>query len=334
MANSPAFQLPDPLGVRAAARRVLDETDLVRVDLQGLNAARDVANRLAQRMASQAQPPAWEIERHWSGTPGETANWLLALDAANFCFWGEPRWTVDFGGRASNGYWALVDAFVRAEIEGRPLHDARYLAELTEAEAEQIFRGTSRVPLFDERLAQLQEVGEVLLQRWDGEFLNLVEAAGWRAPALAGLVADELRAFQDVATWRGQPVPLLKRAQILAADLHGAFERLDFGRLTAMDGLTAFADYKVPQVLRALGVLAYRADLATAVDSRTLLAPSSPEEVAIRAGTIVGVDEIVLALQREGHGLPAYRVDWHLWDLGQRLGPDVKPYHLTRTTAY
>ncbi len=282
--------LPDPLGVRAACRLVLAETDLVQIDL-GVVAL--VAGEIA---ASTQAPPEWDSARHWSGSPAATANWLLALDAANFCFWGEPRWQVTYRGRTSNGYWALVDAFVRAEAEGRPLHDAAYLVDLTIEDATEIFRGEHKVPLFEERVRHLREAGHVLLRRWDGQFLRCVEQAEWRAPALAGLIADEFSSFRDVAHWSGRRVPLLKRAQILATDVHGA--------------------------------------LGDQVDRQHWLQPGSPEEVAIRAGTVGGVDELSLALRRQGRDLPAYRVDWYLWTLGQALGPEVPPYHRTLTTAY
>ena len=47
------------------------------------------------------------------------------------------------------------------------------------------------------------------------------------------------------------------------------------------------ADYRVPVVLRELGVLQYAPALAAAVDSRRELAPGSQEEVEIRAATVV-----------------------------------------------
>lgn len=47
------------------------------------------------------------------------------------------------------------------------------------------------------------------------------------------------------------------------------------------------ADYRVPVVLRELGVLCYAPKLAAAVDAKRELAPGSQEEVEIRAVTVV-----------------------------------------------
>jgi hypothetical protein len=56
-----------------------------------------------------------------------------------------------------------------------------------------------------------------------------------------------------------------KRAQIFAADVFGAFEGRGLGAFVDAGGLTCFADYRVPVVLRELGVIAYTPDLASKV---------------------------------------------------------------------
>lgn len=73
-----------------------------------------------------------------------------------------------------------------------------------------------------------------------------------------------------------------KRAQILAGDIWGAYGRRrgpqPFG-FDDMEQLTMFADYRVPQILRARGVLQYSPSLAESVDARRVLAAGSEEEV-------------------------------------------------------
>src|SRR6185312_4172735 len=149
-----------------------------------------------------------------------TANWVLVLDALNFCFWGEPeqpRWRVDWHGQIYDGYYALAAALSRAVEDGVPLWEATYLAEIAPGQLAEMLRpvaGSPPIPLFAERLANLREVGAVLLARYEGRFSNAVEAAGRDAVALARLLAEHFSSFRDVAAWRGQPVPFLKRAQI------------------------------------------------------------------------------------------------------------------------
>lgn len=53
-----------------------------------------------------------------------------------------------------------------------------------------------------------------------------------------------------------------KRAQIFAADVYGAFGGRGLGAFTDAAALTCFADYRVPVVLRSMGVLVYSEALA------------------------------------------------------------------------
>ena len=54
-----------------------------------------------------------------------------------------------------------------------------------------------------------------------------------------------------------------------------------------------FADYRVPQILRHIGVLSYSDELAQLIDSETELAYSGKLEVELRAATVVTVDSIL-----------------------------------------
>lgn len=53
-----------------------------------------------------------------------------------------------------------------------------------------------------------------------------------------------------------------KRAQIFVGDLYGAFGGEGLGHFEDIGELTMFADYRVPVVLRLMGVLQYGSDLA------------------------------------------------------------------------
>jgi len=95
-----------------------------------------------------------------------------------------------------------------------------------------------------------------------------------------------------------------------------------------MDALTAFADYKLPQILREHGVLHYSPQLAADVNTRTIIAAGSPQEIEIRAGTVQASE-----LLAEKLGMPAFKVDWLLWNQAQGMKMQ-HPYHLTRTIYY
>ena len=297
--------------------------------------------------ASLGEPPAWDASLHFRDGTWRTAGWVLVLDALNFCFWGdtadpEARWKVAYRGKIYDGYWALAAALTRAVEEGRPLWDHRYLAELTAGEVGEILRpapGAPAIPLFEARLANLRELGRGL-QAWDSRAADeppvtaLIGAAERSAAGLVRSVVEAFPSFDDVAIYRGREVRFYKRAQILVADLAGAFDGGGLGAFDDLDALTAFADYKVPQVLRRLGLLTYDQDLAARVDRYQLLPAGSPAEVEIRAGTIWACDMLRRALVARGHALRAFEVDWALWTAGQNLPADVRPYHRTRTIFY
>jgi hypothetical protein len=102
----------------------------------------------------------------------------------------------------------------------------------------------------------------------------------------------------------GRQIFLLKRAQIFVADVWGMLKCLfralhhfvsqqltlvslfcrgeGLGFFDDMQQLTMFADYRVPQLLRDLGVLVYSSNLAATVDSCTELLAGSEEETQIR----------------------------------------------------
>lgn len=326
MISSPAVGT-DRLGVLSTTRRVVEQSRYVRVDEAAIAS-------LAPGLARRIQPPVWNAQYHWVEGSDRGANWLLVLDALNFSFWGEPRWQVEYRGETLNGYHALAAALSRAMDDGVPIADASYLANLTDGELRQVLRGTNTIPMLDRRVEHLVEVGELLLREYEGSFARAIQACGHSAVRLVQLLADKLVSFNDIAEHGGREVRFYKRAQILAADLYGAFKGEGLGRFDDIEQLTAFADYKLPQVLHHLGLLTYLPSLIEKIDSRFLLPAGSKEEVEIRACTIWAVELLRQALGRHGSTLRTFELDWWLWSEGQRFGASDRPYHVTRSVFY
>ncbi len=324
----------DRLGVLSATADVVRATRLVRLDHGALDG-------LAARWARDPWPEQAGLDAlHFTdGTP-RTANWVLLLDALNFCFWpdvGAPRWRVEWRGDSYDGYAALAAALTRAVEQGRPLWDATYLAQIDSDDLRDILRyppEAAEIPLFEARLANVREVGRVLCATYGAEFTNAIESVSGSAVALAWLLAREFPSFHDVTHWRGQPIPFLKRAQICVADLNAAFGGVSWGAFTDLDQLTAFADYKLPQLLRHAGALVYAPELAARVDAYAPIAAGSEEEIAIRAATVWAVELLRRALaERDIQRTPA-AIDYRLWAESQTKAPDERPYHRTRTMYY
>jgi len=292
-------------------------------------------SRFCDALQGQVPPvPAWNTDVHFFDGSERTLWYILVLDTLNFCFWGDPHWRVQFKTRWVDGYWALAAALTRAFWEGIPLDSAEYLARLSPQDLAYILRGEGEVPLIAERLANLRELGTVLLNKFGGRPTQLLASVGWDAVLLAHMMADSFHSFRDKARYQGMTVWFLKRAQILAADIAGCFGFRGLGALRSVTELTAFADYKLPQLLRHWGILVYDEDLSARVDRQELIPPGAPEEVEIRACTIWAVEMIRQELSRWGHSLPAYQVDWYLWETSQHLPLDTRPHHRTRTVFY
>ncbi|SRR5579883_2852004 len=324
----------DPLGVLQSTLAVVQRARQVRLDFERIET-------LATGWADAGwQTPEWYAALHFNDGTGRTLNWMLLVDAMNFCFWAEsdqPRWAVEYRGQRYDGYLAEAASLMRALDEGYPVWDAAYLAALSEHDLRMIFRpapGAPDIPLFAERLANAREVGRVLLAKYGGQFARAVEVSGGNAVALVRRIISDFSSFDDVATYQGSKVRFYKRAQLCVADLHGIFAGQRWGDLSDLDQLTVFADYKLPQLLRREGVLIYAPDLAARVDRMELLPSGSPEEVEIRAATVWAGELLRRALAARGIRALATEIDYRLWLLSQARFPDDRPYHRTRTIYY
>jgi hypothetical protein len=313
------------------AKFVAERSRLVRINQEAL---KDLSEQIA---TDTIQVPQWDAFHHYCGSQEETAFYLLVLDSINFCFWalpGKPRWEVNYGSDMLSGYFGLALALKHAAESGVPITKAAYLSQLTMDQLARIIGGDGELPLMKERLGNLRELGNVLDTEFEGEAFRLVKAARNSAVILVRLLAAKLPSFRDTARFGNHEVFLYKRGQLFAADLYGAFKGRGLGDFYDIDALTAFADYKLPQVLRHIGVFRYAPALAARVDGNIQLQPGSPEEVEIRANTIWSVELIRRELEHLGKRLRAFEIDWILWNLGQKEEFREKPYHRTVTIFY
>ena len=308
--------------VLESARWVMEHAEHVTIDEEALR-------RSARELVRQSLSFVWNGLHFRDGTE-RTVQYLFVLDSLNFCFWPEPRWRY----RDLDGYVALATALKDAVMRGDCLLDAAFLAQMDRAKLQEILDGENEIPLLEERVAILREVGTVLQKEYSGQAARLVERAGRSAEYLVELLAQDFSSFRDEALYRGRRVYFYKRAQIFCADLYGAFEGQRWGGFSDIDELTAFADYKVPQVLRQMGILRYSSELSSRIDRREELPSGSPEEIEIRAGTIWAVELLRRELEQLGKSLRSFEIDWLLWNLGQQEEFRKKPYHRTRTIFY
>jgi hypothetical protein len=320
--------MSDSLRVLETCRFVAERSEKVRIDL-------DAVERFCGELVEQGiEVPAWDFRHHFFDGTERTVNWLLVLDSLNFCFWAEPRWEIEYKGERLRGYLALASSLKRAVEEGFPILDAEHLRKISLSELAHILRGKGEIPLLEERLHILKEIGEVLSRKYGGRACSLVEKAGKRAVDLVRRLVEDFPSFRDEASHKGHRVRFYKRAQIFVADLYWSFKGEKWGDLVGMEELTVFADYKLPQVLRHFGVLKYGPDLAKKVDERVLLPAGGEEEVEIRANTVWAAELIKRSLEGMGVSLRAFELDSILWHMSKREEFGARPHHRVLTTFY
>ncbi|HSM08100.1 MAG TPA: queuosine salvage family protein, partial [Gemmatimonadota bacterium] len=264
-------------------------------------------------------------------------DWTLVNDALNFAF-------TDFEtGRRFDATWrgatwadsdAMHACFARALAAGVPVLDGAWMAGVDRAALNRIFDGTIEMPMLGRRVEILNEIGATLVERYDGKFHRFVAAC---APAMYadgdGLLerlVSEFPRFDDVSDYHGRTIRFYKLAQLGLWGLH----RTGLVPLDDIGAMTAFADYIVPLALRVMGILEYAPELASAIDSRTLIPRDSDEEIEIRAATVwatADLTEAVNARRPADMQLVIPQIDYRLWN---SYHATFAPHHLTETIMY
>jgi hypothetical protein len=156
----------------------------------------------------------------------DTVAFVVALDAINF---GSGWFPVLRKRPGMSGYHTIASMF--REL-GAPT--AEWLAHVTSGECCALFdqdRTSEAMELMTLFADAWNQLGSLLLSRYDGEAVNLVEAAHHSADVLLDLLRVAPY-FEDRRAYRGIDVAFYKRAQIVSADLHLALAaRIDAGEL-------------------------------------------------------------------------------------------------------
>ncbi len=244
---------------------------------------------------------------------------VLCLDAINF---GSGWWPTICKRPGHSGYFTIAAGLTERFRDGGPWSAAE-LTELQAADVAAVVDQDAAHPLMGDYAATLNDVGERVSADHGGRFEAVVEAAQGSAPALTGLLAG-WRAFADVSTYVGRPVPFFKRAQIATADL----DRIGLAELRDLDRLTAFADNLVPHVLRLDGVLRLDPALEARIEAGDLLEHGSAEEVELRACAVHAIEQLASLTS-----LSPAQIDGALWNRGAGELYKSLPRPRSRNTA-
>jgi hypothetical protein len=314
--------------IREGCRWVAEHATRVRIDADRL--AHYASDFPVAEIGAATLDPA----THYLGHGKDTLAFVLVLDAINFGSGYFPHVRKRPG---HSGYFTMA-AGLSDWFQAAGAPSAARLARLTQGDCARIFGQDLGTPPAAELMGlfakALNDLGALLLARFDGDPVLLVESAEQKAEKLVAILRI-MPFFDDVAIWHGRKVPFMKRAQLTAADLGLAFDRQGWGRFDDLDQLTIFADNLVPHVLRVDGILEYDADLAARIDREDPLEAGSIEEIEIRAAALHAVESLKRHLHAAGHAhITAMALDYLLWNRGQAARFKAIPRHRARGVFY
>ncbi len=241
-------------------------------------------------------------------------------------------------GRVYSDTEAMMVCIQEALTGGIPILDGEYLASVTRADLERIFDGNIEMPMLDERVEILNDVGRTLVDRYEGRFHRFVRDC---APSMYAdgdgvleRLVTEFPRFNDVSDYHGHEVQIHKLAQLGLWMLHRALHASGVWRLEDLADMTAFADYIVPVGLNLMGILEYTDDLTHRIAAGEMIERDSDEEIEIRAHTLYAtalLTDAINAIRPPDMQLLIPQVDYRFW---KTYHATFRPHHLTRTVMY
>lgn len=275
------------------------------------------------------------------GAVDETIDFILTtacIDTAFTDFSSHIKFQVEYAGHNWSDSDALFACMKRAIDKGVPILDGAFLAEVTRAEMATLFAGNVELPMLDEKMQILHQVGATLTAKYGGRFHNFVESCRPRLYDKGNGLIDRLVAefprFNDVSDYDGHAIKIYKLPQLAIWFLYTCLRRSGRFRIEDIDMMTAFADYIVPVGLRLLGLTSYSKDLEHAINSYQMIPRDSRQEVEIRVHCIYALAllaEEINRLRPPDQQIIMPQLDARLWT---HYHTTWWPHHLTKTIMY
>lgn len=256
--------------------------------------------------------------------------YLILCESLNFCYWdSDIKWKIEYKSEWYSGSFGLFYAISKAIKNGYKLLDINYLENITIEELDEIFKGTTSIPLLKERY----EIIKKLVNEFKTTH-NLLDAISANNDIeLLNNIINNFSNFRDISMYKGKEVYFFKRAILLVGDLILNIASIKES-VRNDDNMLGCADYKIPQVLRQLGILEYSSDLATLIDKEKEIEHDSEMEIEIRANMLYAIELIKNKLHQNQININSVQIDNALWLLSKNKEFKEKPHHLTKTIYY
>jgi hypothetical protein len=294
---------------------------------------------VAQRLAVGALPAPGEglATLPHGDSPGRWCDFIGLSVSVLACLWapeGQAQWTVEVNNETLTDAPAFFHAFTRA-LEprvDRDGYDLRPFVTWSLDDAYALFAGDGVFQLIPERWAQMQHTARVIVERYDGSFLDVVRSCEFDAERIVRLLVDEVPGYHDVSASELGLLPFEKLPRLATAMMASGLDR----PLVGLDAVPVYPDYMIPKVFRHWGIFGYDADLAATIDARRVVPKDSEWEHALRWATVAAADALRARLGAHGRPITGPQLDFALWHAGV-LGPDATSmgeHHRTLTLRY
>ena len=324
--NSPALKSLEP---------VVSQPKLVHINKAKLV---DVANWMAYE---EFPKPDGSMLFDFGNDPDVLMNFTMVVNTMNFAFTDFKtgvKFETDYQGKRWCDSEAMLASIHRAINAGTPLFSGDYLANLTREQFCSIFAGTIEMPMVDERVAIFNEVGRVLVEKYQGKYSNFVRSCAPRlysqGDGLLERLVTEFPRFNDVSDYHGNQVQIFKLAQLGIWGMHLALSPRGLWKLEDPQELTAFADYIVPVGLWVMGVFEYAPELEKQINELQEVKRDSDAEIELRASSIYAIALLTEEInKRRPNFTPLLQpqVDFRFW---KTYHATHWPHHLTKTIMY
>lgn len=264
----------------------------------------------------------------------EQLTFAIILNSVSFCFWNLPKWKIEYRGLIYDGSWAMIAAFSKAKSNGFKIFSFDFLSNLSESQFNEILGDENELTFKMERLEIIKEVSKLMMNKFQGNPLLLIDYCGLDALEIIDFLITEITSFRDYSDYNDHRVFFNKRAQLLASDINNILISYDGKGLINSDKITACADYKIPYILREFNVLEYSEELAKLIEDRVLIDKHSQYEIEIRAFSIWAIEELKKEYLTLGISYSSSEINDFLWLISQIKSPNYRPYHLTKTISY
>lgn len=251
-------------------------------------------------------------------------NFMLLFDSINYCFWGQPKWTIETIEGKKDGSDALLYTLLNYVKKS----DRVDFSNVSFKEFSNILKGNVDIPFLKERYNTIVSICNVVNEKMNGNFYNYIKEIN-KDTELFKIIINNFSNFCDERDYDNEKIYFYKLAQLLTSDILHIKELIN-GTKVDYSHLVGCADYKIPQTLRALGILEYNEELSKIVDNKEIIDKNSKYEVEIRANMIAVISYINSNLKN----VCQIDINDYIFSTSKNVKNIVKPYHLCRNRNY